>query len=169
MIYCTTQPLRHYNGIGLKGLQLGLYSSYEDNPDLLALIMIGSLFPFEYEKGTKIYPQEKRTATLAMETHYADTLDNEINGVKVRKLLKKFNPVEFYKHIKELDLSDLKIVKIHGYNQELFKLAVSARATAWAMVTKGQRTNLTFQMVKDHRDVCRDIVRRHKDKGFEVR
>ena len=118
MEFANVKPLKEY----------GFVDYYAGQPELVALLFLTSLVPFEYE-GEK--PEEERTVALHDIHKFKDTLGQEVGGVKVGKLLRKTNPMEFYEFIKEEDLSHLKLLLMPNYADAL-KTLIRVRAAAWA-------------------------------------
>ena len=119
MKFANVKPLKEYGGF---------VDYYGGQPELIALLFLTSLVPFEYE-GNK--PEKKRTVGLHDIHKFKETLDQEIKGVKVRKLLRELNPMEFYKFVKDEDLGHLKLLKVPNYADALINL-IRVRSAAWA-------------------------------------
>jgi len=161
MIYATIKSVKEYDVVMDSGNIYGLYQSYSHNPPLLALILIGTPIPYEYE-GT-MEPGKCQVVIKHIDV-FKDTLEEIIGQYTISGLLKSLNPLEFYDKIKEYDLSELPIVKFVYHNdQDQFKVMVGARAAAWglsykgAVGHKGNVTAVQFGGSKQSLDVPEDL------------
>jgi len=135
MIYCVTQPLENYN-VTIEGETVGLYMTYGHHPPLLNLILLMTLTPFGYERGTEIEPR-KRIVQLKEEERFFNSLNMEVKDEKVSRIVSKLNPIEIYDDMKSVDLSHLPVCEYYKTGQEALKTIMAARAVAWAMNYRG--------------------------------
>ncbi|MCK4814498.1 hypothetical protein KA005_01905, partial [bacterium] len=96
MIYAATKPIEEYNVHTDKGFTCGLYENYGNEPALLALIMISSPLPYDYEGDTP--EMEKRVSINNLEPLKA-TLKEFLLGKSIEDLLCTLTPLEFYDHL----------------------------------------------------------------------
>jgi len=131
------KPIEEYDVTLDGGGVYGLYNSYGHLPSLLALIMVGSPIPYDYELGKK--RKEKVQVSITRIDVFKDTLKEKIGEDTVEDLLKTLNPLEFYRRIESEDLNHLTIVKtVYIGEDETFKVIVGARAAAWGEKYKGK-------------------------------
>ncbi len=134
--YAAMKPIEEYDVTLDSGNVFGLYNSYGHLPSLLALIMIGTPIPYDYE-GDK--PKGQRQVEIKNIDPLKDTLHEEIQGVTVEKLLKTLSPIEFYQAIENEDITHLTLVKeVFKGDAEPFKLVVGARAAVWGINYRGR-------------------------------
>lgn len=135
MIYAVSKPLEEYTIIH-GGFPMGLYHEYGYDKYLLALIMIATYFPYDYEIPIQT---GKIRVTIKDIDPFRKTLTEEVDGVEVKTLLDTLNPVEFHTYIQDKDLTHLSIVKnIFEGNDNSLKLIVGARAGNWALNYRGK-------------------------------
>lgn len=134
--YAVMKPIEEYDVTLDSGNVFGLYNSYGHLPSLLALIMIGTPLPYDYE-GDK--PKEQRQVEIKNIDPLKITLHEEIQGATVEKLLKTLTPIEFYQAIEDEDIAHLTLVKeVFKGDDKPFKLVVGARAAVWGMNYRGK-------------------------------
>lgn len=151
MIYAATKPIEEYDVHTDTGFTSGLYKNYGGEPALLALIMISSPLPYDYE-GDK--PELERQVMINNPEPLRESLNEVISGETIEHLLKTLTPLKFYEHLMaahEEELSGLPVVKNYFNGKvELFRNLVGARAAAWALdykgkiATKGNVTQVNF-------------------------
>lgn len=135
MIYATTKPIGKYNVTMPSGNVHGLENSYGHKPKLLAFILIALPVGYEYE-GNK--PPAARTVSVTHADVLEACLDFKLGVTTLGDKLSSSTPMEFYEWIKDLDLSELPVIKsLYRNNQETLKLVIGARAVAWKLNYKG--------------------------------
>ncbi len=134
--YAVTKPIEEYDVTLDSGHVFGLYKSYGHLPSLMALVMIGTPLPYDYE-GNK--PKGKRQVEIKKIEPLKATLLEEIGGVTVEDMLKSLSPIDFYKAIEDEDLRHLTLIKeLFKGDDRPFKLVVGARAATWGMNYRGK-------------------------------
>jgi len=151
LIYAATKPIEEYDVHTAEGFTSGLYKNYGGEPALLALIMIGSPLPYDYE-GDK--PEMERQVVFTNLEPMRHTLKTLLMGELIEDLLCTSTPMEFYELLMaapEDEIAGLPIVKnYYAGNVALFRSLVGARAAAWALdykgkvATKGNMTQVNF-------------------------
>ncbi len=130
--YAVIKPVEEYT---TPGTPVGLYESYYTKPKVLALIMIGTPLPFDFE-GDK--PEGERRVAFKDPIWVEETLLGRIKGTTIGKLLTTLSPMEFYEFIEHEDLTHLPIVREYYKGLDTpFKYMVGARAVAWATHYRG--------------------------------
>lgn len=144
MFYCVTQPLSHYD-VTLEGIVVGLNMTYGHHPPLFNLILLTTLAPFGYEKGTELNPA-KVIVELSNGELFVETLKTEVKGKKITELVSKLTPLEFARLIMGTDVSHLPVCDMFSAGQEAFKMITASRAVTWALNFRGpigQKGNVT--------------------------
>lgn len=154
MIYAVTQSMENYN-VTLNGVTVGVYDTYRNNPELLALLLIATPVGYDYE-GNK--PPAERICQLNNDGIFEESLWHQIGDNKIVDYLRWLDPLEFYEEMSTASIDEINTIpfvdKILGGNGDLFLTNVGARAAAWAInfrgrrKTKGKQIQVAFQGIK---------------------
>ena len=114
MIACTTMPPDKYIETLPDGKTYGLYQEYGGNPELFNLITRVATVPFMYEPGFEGIPLGKRIGRLNKEQCLVDSLEQKVEGIQLRILLRKIDPVAMYELFAEQEPDHLALVQLYN-------------------------------------------------------
>ena len=136
MIYASIKPIEEYDVRLENGEVYGLYQSYGYRPDLLALVMLATPFPYDYEGD--VLPLKRRVCLKDISS-LEKSLPFEIDGRTLSVILKTLNPIEICKLLRLVDLTTLPmVVKFFDGDPKIVYDIVGARSAAWALSYRGK-------------------------------
>lgn len=136
IIYAAAKPIEEYD-VTVLGHRVGLYSSYCHNPQLLALIMLATPLPYDYE-AEGVPDHAKRVEVHPIEA-LIESLYFEIAGQPLGVILSTMNPLDAANLMRLADLSGLPLVAqtYQGIDIKFFYSLLGARAASWALNYRG--------------------------------
>ena len=150
MEFCIEQKLEAYNWESDAG-SFGIYETYKSRPALLAIVLLMTTTPFQYEYRS-IVPPPKRFGNIeaSVEGLLTDTLYSTIGGKMVMTLIQTLTPLEFLQYLDGFTLHHLPIRKFYNTDAGLL-VVIQARVSAWFHAQKVLPVVTPLNLIADMR------------------